>query len=399
MSGIVKTKTILVLAAILLLALLNPTPISANRTASANIELASTTNITNSQSSRIFLPILQQGNKQPSLHPNDPYYTNQWALETTNAPQAWKHAHGNNILIAVLDSGIDLKHPDLSNKVRDDIDKDFVNDDNEAQDDYGHGSHVAGIAAAATNNGEGIVGLGWDAEILPLKVLNNRGDGSLADIIDAILYATDQGARIINMSFSTNTRHNLQCSQFPELVSALKYAYDKGVLLIAAAGNNSDDASKAIPANCPYVLTVAATNADDAAAFFSNYGEVIDIAAPGVNIYSTYLNNEYRTKSGTSMAAPLVAGLAALIWQQHPTYTPDQVANAILHNATDLGDTGYDPVYGCGRIDAANAVINGAQQTTQPCKTNILQPPSTLLTTLSTIDNQLNPKDYIVSGQ
>jgi subtilisin family serine protease len=270
---------------------------------------------------------------------------------------------------------VDLEHTDFNNKLRTDIDKDFVNDDDKAQDDHGHGTHVAGIAAAATNNDQGIVGLGWNAEILPLKVLSEKGGGSLSDLTSAIYYATDSGANIINLSLATNPAYNLHCSQFPALIEALEYAYNHGVLTIVAAGNDNDDASKVVPANCPYVLTVAATESNDTRASFSNYGDVIDIAAPGVSIYSTILGNRYGVRSGTSMSTPFVAGLASLVWAKYPTYTPSQVTEAILNNATDLGETGWDNKYGCGRINALNAVVHGANRAPS-CRTTTLRPTS-----------------------
>ncbi|MBN1876902.1 MAG: peptidase S8 [Anaerolineae bacterium] len=324
----------------------------------------------------VFMPLitLNYAPPSPTLLPNDPYYTSQWALDRTNAPRAWRESDsslGKGVLIAVLDTGADFEHVDLTAKLRSDIDKDFVNDDDEAQDDHGHGTHVAGIAAAATNNEEGVVGLGWDAEVLPLKVLDKNGGGSLAKLVNAVYYATDQGANIINMSLATDADYNLQCSQFPALLEALQYAYEHDVLVVVAAGNDNDDAGKVVPANCPYVLTVAATDSSDTRSYFSNYGSVIDIAAPGQNIYSTKLGNKYGTKRGTSMAAPFVAGLASLVWAKFPEYTPDQVSDTILNNAIDLGEVGRDTRYGCGRIDALAAVAHGITGDTV-CRTDAL---------------------------
>lgn len=324
-----------------------------------------------------FIPLVAK-NYTPTeaLHPNDPYYPNQWAIQKANMLAAWEHSHGDQILIAILDTGVDFGHDDLVTKLRDDIDWDFVNADDDAQDDYGHGTHVAGIAAAATNNAQGVVGVGWGAEVLPLKVLNNRGSGSIADIVAAIYYATDHGARIINMSLSTSAEYDLQCSQLPALVEALEYAYNHDVLTVVSAGNNHNDAGRVIPANCPYVLTVAATDANDAIASFSNYGSVVDIAAPGKSIYSTYLGNGYSTKSGTSMAAPIIAGVASLVQAAHPTYTVTQVAAALVDRAVDLGDQGWDPIFGCGRVNAAQAVQLGAGEKSG-CGRDALAPQAT----------------------
>lgn len=331
---------------------------------------------------QIFFPLIQITDTMIPWQPNDPYYSSQWAFEKTGALAAWQSSHGAGMLLAVLDSGVDFQHVDLMNKARRDLDWDFVNDDDDAQDDFGHGTHVSGIAAATTNNGEGVVGVGWDAEILPLKVLDEDGHGSISDVIAAIYYATDAGADIINMSFNTSADYPLYCIQMPALLAALEYAYQHDVLIVASAGNNGIDAAQTAPANCPYVLTVAATTSTDSVAFFSNYGEAVDVAAPGASIYSTFLGNTYRVKSGTSMAAPFVAGVASLVWSRHPDYTPDAVAAAILDTAMDLGESGWDPVFGCGRVDVAAAVTTEGQ-TSSSCRgqTPLAAPSSLELTT------------------
>ncbi len=327
----------------------------------------------------IFLPLVSRNYSDSltittSILPNDPYYEDQWALGKIGAPQAWQETKGENILIAVLDTGVDFGHDDLSAKLRDDLDRDFVNETHTAQDDHGHGTHVTGIAAAATNNEEGIVGLGWETEILPLKVLDSQGRGALSDAAQAIYYATNMGAEVINMSFATDPDYHLQCSDVPILVEALAYAYEHGVVVVAAAGNDGQDAHNVVPANCPYVLAVAATKSDDDIASFSNYGAEIDLAAPGVSIYSTYHNNRYSYKSGTSMAAPFVSGLAALLRNKYSDYTPDHVAAAMQENALDLGDASWDPIYGAGRIDVGAAILNGASVISESYRSPALHP-------------------------
>lgn len=309
-----------------------------------------------------------------SILPNDPYYEDQWALDKIGAPQGWQETKGENTLIAILDTGADFSHDDLSAKLRYDLDRDFVNETYTAHDNHGHGTHVTGIAAAATDNAEGIVGLGWEAEILPLKVLNDQGRGALSDAAQAIYYATNIGADVINMSFATDPSYNIQCSDVPMLMAALAFAYDHGVVIIAAAGNDGQDVHNVVPANCPYLLAVAATESDDDIASFSNHGNEIDIAAPGVSIYSTYLDNQYRYKSGTSMAAPFVSGLAALLQTQYPDYTPDHVAAAMQETAADLGDAGWDPIYGAGRIDVATAILSGAAIISESYRSPALHP-------------------------
>ena len=309
----------------------------------------------------LYLPLVMRAYRPPPpppVYPNDSYYGSQWGLNKVRAPEAWALSKGQGVLIAVLDTGTDYIHPDLSGKVRTDIDWDFVNNDDNARDDHGHGTHVSGIAAAATNNSIGVAGMGWDASILPLKVMDSQGRGSTAELIPAIYYAADHGARVINMSLAGTTRDNLCPS---DVQAAVDYAYRRGVLLVAAAGNWPYIAQSPFPANCAHVLGVAATTSSDSRAWFSNYGDHVSVAAPGEDIYSTLRYGGYGDMDGTSMATPFVAGLAALVYARFPTYTPDQAASAILDNAQDLGSTGWDADYGCGRIDAFRALWDGAR--------------------------------------
>jgi len=310
----------------------------------------------------IYLPLLTK-NFPPEVRPNDPDFDKEWGLGKVEATRAWGITCGcNTQLIAVLDSGTDLDHPDLADKVRTDIDWDYMNNDDVADDDYGHGTHVSGIAAAATNNYKGVAGLGWEAAILPVKVLDNRGYGDSGKLADAIRYAADQGATVINMSLGGGG----SCPGY--LQSAVDYAYDKGVVLVAAAGNHGTQPNESkFPANCNHVLGVAATEQDDSIAGYSNYGSHVSVAAPGSEIHSTLMGGGYGLKWGTSMATPHVAGLAALVLTRYPTYTPDEVASAILDNAVDLGAAGWDQYYGCGRIDAYQTLFNGAQASYPAC--------------------------------
>ncbi|HEY77433.1 MAG TPA: peptidase S8 [Thermoflexia bacterium] len=355
------TLALIALVPLLLLPALQPTPTLPS--ASAAPLLATTGTHT------IYLPLVLN-NFSPTVYPNDPYFGSQWGLSMINAPHAWGLSRGSpSVLIAVVDSGIDLDHPDLASKVRADIDYDFVRGDEVADDECGHGTHVAGIAAAATDNGIGTAGLGWEATILPLKVmtLTNSGvcGGTTADVVSAISYATDNGADVINMSLGAG----VACSEVPGAQDAINYAYARGVVLVAAAGNHGGDVPNAelFPANCDHVLGVAAVNSDGSIASYSNYGNHVSVAAPGTNIYSTLMGGGYGYMSGTSMATPHVAGLAALLRAHYPSYTPDQIASAILDNAEDIGAAGRDDYAGCGLIDAYRALLNGAQGATPLC--------------------------------
>ena len=318
--------------------------------------------------SHVYLPLILQNcaHAPPPLsprYPDDPYYASQWALEKVGAPAAWGYSTGRDVLIAILDTGTNLDHPDLADKVRTDVDRDFANDDDEADDDHGHGTHVSGIAAAATNNGVGVAGLGWEAMLLPLKVLRADGVGHEDDLAAAIRWAANNEADVINMSLGGA----FAC---PSIIQeAVDYAYTKGVVLVAAAGNHGGGEANAemFPANCEHVLGGAATNSDDSVAAYSNYGSHVSVAAPGSGLYSTLMGGGYGNMSGTSMATPHLAGLAALLRARYPSYTPDEIASAILDNADDLGTTGWDPYYGCGRINAHRSLFQGRQGSSPLC--------------------------------
>lgn len=244
--------------------------------------------------------------------PNDPSFSSQWGPAKVQAPAAWDVTLGSStVMIAVVDTGVDLDHPDLATKVNTSLDYDFVNSDSTAQDDQGHGTHVAGIAAAATNNSTGIAGMCPNCTILPVKVLNSAGSGSYSAIASGIRYAADKGAKVINLSLGGTSGNST-------LSSAVTYADGKGSLVIAAAGNNGNS-TPFYPAAYTAAVAVAATTSTDTRASFSNYGSYVDVAAPGQSIYATYWNNTYSSLNGTSMAAPHVSGLAGLLFSQGRT--------------------------------------------------------------------------------
>jgi thermitase len=276
--------------------------------------------------------------------PNDTYYSGyQYGLQTTQTNLAWDVAQGSSTQeIAVLDTGVDYTHPDLDGKTI--LGYDFVDDDNAPMDLNGHGTHVAGIAAAETNNATGIAGTAPNTKVLAVRVLDAAGSGTLEDIADGIRYAADSGAEVINMSLGCNC-HTVA------LEDAVNYAYNKGVVLVAAAGN--DNVSTTFePASYTNVIAVGAVNDRDRKATFSNYGTWVDVVAPGVGIASTYPNNQYVYMDGTSMASPYVAGLAALLKGQGRTNV--QVRQAIELTADPVSGTGKNSRY--GRINSNDAV-------------------------------------------
>ncbi len=287
-----------------------------------------------------------------SAMPNDPYYVYQWGLSMINAPAAWDVQSGiSTVTIAILDTGVDLTHPDLVSQMVNGYD--FVNNDADPADDHGHGTHVASIAAASGNNGVGLAGVAWNVKIMPVKVLANNGSGSYSGIANAVIWAVDQGADIINMSLGGN-------SYSQTLQDAITYAHNLGAVVIAAAGNGYESGNAPnYPAANNHVIGVGATTQSNTCASFSTTGYFVDIAAPGVSIVGAYLRSKgysYVYMSGTSMATPYVAGLAALLLSVDDTLTPDEVQAFLANTAVDLGDAGRDDIFGAGRIDAASAV-------------------------------------------
>ncbi len=305
---------------------------------------------------------------QALVTPDDPHFLSQWALPKIAAPAAWDIVTGTeSIKIAIIDSGIDSGHPDLAAKIVPGYD--YIDRDSTPNDQNGHGTHVAGIAAAVTNNSVGVAGTAWGAQIMPLRALNAEGKGTSEDIALAIGWAELNGAKIVNLSLGGP-------SSSPTLQNAITHAHNSGILVIAAMGNAGTNAAY-YPAAYTNVMAVAATDIDDVRAAYSNYGTHCDIAAPGgtmmyyhqtsgirstmptYDVYMTTSESYYKNYDyvvGTSQATPFVSGLAALIWSINPSLTPDQVQQVIQTTAVDLGTTGWDQYYGWGRINAQAAI-------------------------------------------
>jgi len=279
--------------------------------------------------------------------PNDPDWPKQWGPRIIKADYAWNTTIGDpSVLVAVIDTGIDWNHPDLAaNYVP--LGYDWVNNDADPMDDNGHGTHCAGIIAAVLNNSIGIAGLA-QVSIMTEKALDEFGEGYEDDLANAIIHAVDQGANIISNSWGGYEESTL-------IHDAIKYAFDSKVLVIASAGNDFTS-TKAYPAAYDEVIAVSATDEFDKPAAFTNFGDWISVSAPGVNIYSTVGKDSYTYMSGTSMSAPFVAGVAALVWSQFPNMTRDQVLAQLQYTSDDLGDPGFDVYYGFGRVNAKEAV-------------------------------------------
>lgn len=334
----------------------------------------------------LYLPMVMR-NHTKMVFPNDPAYygSDQWGLDKIQAPKAWGITSGSSqVIIAVIDTGVDLDHPDLQAKIV--AGWDFVNNDDQADDDNSHGTHVAGIAAAATNNNLGIAGVSWDARIMPIKVLNSGGNGYMSDVISGMEYAADHGAQVLNLSLGGI----VTSGEAQSLQTAVNYARSRGAVVIAAAGNCGSGCligsqyyynPYMYPASCQNVVGVAATTTTDGWASFSEHNTYVDISAPGVSIYST-VPGGYNYKQGTSMATPFVSGLAALILSRWPDYTPSQVETALYNNADDLtsypGSSGRDDYFGYGRINAYQTLLYGAGTGSSALEAQAAaQPPST----------------------
>lgn len=280
---------------------------------------------------------------ETTFTPNDPGYAQQWAWSKIQAPQAWDVTQGSSsAVIAIVDTGVQRNHPDLDAKIV--AGYDYVDNDAAPDDGNGHGTHVAGTSAAETNNSTGGAGTCPLCKVMPVRVLDNNGSGTLANVANGITWAADNGAKVINMSLGGSGGSTT-------LENAVNYAWNKGVFLACAAGNENTS-SPSYPAYYSNCFAVASTNSSDARSSFSNYGSWVEVAAPGEQIYSTWLNSGYNTISGTSMATPHVAGLAGLLSSQGLTNA--QIRDRICTSADDIAGTGT--YWTCGRINANSAV-------------------------------------------
>jgi thermitase len=277
-----------------------------------------------------------------SYTPNDPRFDEQWGLIKPRFQDAWSGTRGRGVRVAVVDSGAAISHPDLRDKIA--MKRDFKHNDSTVEDRAGHGTHVAGTVAAETNNVIGVAGGCPACRLMIAKVFDPDAGHDFA-IARGITWSADNGADVINCSFVG-----------PGVSSALRNSIDhatsKGAVVVAAAGNGDTNNPK-YPAAYPKVIAVAATTKTDQRASFSNYGSWVDVAAPGVNILSTFPRG-YKYLSGTSMSAPHVSALAGLLASQGRS--PANIRERILSTAVDLGPDGRDPYYGAGRISANRAV-------------------------------------------
>ena len=278
---------------------------------------------------------------------DDPYSDKQWALSRIQAPKLWQVTTGDHgILVAILDTGVDKNHEDLAGKVAAEVN---FTESPTLSDIHGHGTHIAGVIAATSNNGKGIAGLAPESRLLNVKVADDRGRCQASAVTEGIVWAVNNQAKIVNISLELK-------EPSPDLLDAIEYAWNQGALVIAAAGNDGNEMPQ-YPAYYENTIAVAASKMDDTLAPLSNYGDWVDVAAPGFNIYSTLPDDGYGYKSGTSFATAYVSGMAALLFSivtdtNGNGRVNDEVRAAIEAGCQEIGISGV----GKGRIDAAKSL-------------------------------------------
>ena len=298
--------------------------------------------------------------------PNDPLFVQQYHLPLISCPTAWSTTTGSSdVIIAVVDTGTNPV-PDLAGKLVPGWNFDGNNSD--TSDVHGHGTWVAGTAAAIGNNQTGVASPAWQCRIMPIRVANEFGWAQVSNIARAIVWAADHGARVANASFSATS--------YSVVGDAARYMSDRGGVVTISAGN---DGIQLGDPDDPYILTVSATNQTDGLATFTTTGNYVDLAAPGVSILTTDRDGSYKSVSGTSFSAPMTAGVAAMVLSVNPGLSGMQVQSIIKQAADDLGPAGWDPGYGCGRLNAARAValaVNPGNLDLTPPSVSITAPAS-----------------------
>ncbi|NML18036.1 S8 family serine peptidase [Azohydromonas sp. G-1-1-14] len=302
----------------------------------------------------------------PSFATNDPYAGSQWHLANIGVPAAWDTTLGTGVTIAILDSGVDATHADLAAALVPGWN--FYDNNSDTRDVYGHGTKVAGAAAAVANNGAGVAGVAGGARLMPIRVTDTSGLAYTSTVAQGLTYAADRGARVANASFAMYDRFSVK--------SAAQYMKDKNGLVMMSAGNTGTQNTAAATTS---LITVAATNSANARASWSSYGPAVALAAPGVSIYTTTRGGGYAAVDGTSFASPVTAATAALLMSARPELSSTQVEDLLYRTAIDLGAAGRDPYYGYGRIDAAAAMRAALSVTPAPDT----QPPVAGITNLA----------------
>jgi thermitase len=317
---------------------------------------------------------------------NDPRFANEWHLTRIGAPSAWDLSTGHGVTIAILDTGVDADHPDLVSQLVPGWN--FYDNNSNTDDVHGHGTAVAGTAAARSNNSVGVASVAWSARIMPIRISDPTGYAYWSTVAQGLNWAANQGARVANISYQGVAASST-------VQTAASYFRSKGGVVVVAAGNTGASVSTA-PSGV--MLVVGATNELDQRASFSTFGNFLDISAPGTGIVTTGKGGVYQSWSGTSFASPIVAASAALVISRRPDLTPEQVDTALLLSAKDLGTAGLDIYFGAGRVEAAAAVQRASGM---PVNTVDTSAPSVSIaaptggTVASTISVNVNASDNV----
>lgn len=320
---------------------------------------------------------------------NDPQFSNAWHLNKIQAPVAWDYSKGQGITIAILDSGVDGTHPDLANQMIPGYNA--VDGSATTSDINGHGTAVAGTAAAASNNAIGVASVAWNAKIMPVRITNDStGYAYWSDVARGLNWAANNGADVANISYGV--------SNSSTVTTAAQYMRNKGGLVVVSAMNDGIDPGYT---DNPYMISVSATDSNDAKTSWSNYGAFIDVAAPGLNILTTNRGGGYGYWWGTSFSSPTTAGVVALIMAANPNLTPADIEQVLKSSAVKVAGTDFHPYYGYGRVDASAAVqlaLNTtAQDTTAP--TVSIFTPSTGSTVSSLVSIDVSASDNVGVNQ
>lgn len=284
---------------------------------------------------------------EPDLITDDTYYSKAWHLPKISAPSAWDRATGSGVVIAILDSGVDPTHPDLQSRLVPGWN--FYDNNANTADVFGHGTKVAGAAAAIGNNTTGVTGVAWNAKIMPIRISDSTGYAYWSTVASALYWAADHGAKVANISYSVQGSNTV--------LAAAQYMRSKGGVVVNSAGNTGAlDSSLASDA----LISVSATGTNDLRTSWSSYGDYVDFAAPGAGVWSTAMGGTYASVSGTSFSSPITAGVVALMMSANPSITPANIDAILKATALDIGPAGKDQYYGHGRIDAAAAVQQAA---------------------------------------
>jgi subtilisin family serine protease len=351
------------------------------------------------------------------VDPNDPYYASRgswgqsyddlWGIKKIQSASAWDTSTGSrNVVVGVIDTGVDYTNPELAANMWTDgsghYGYDFYNNDSDPMDDHAHGTHCSGTIGALGNNNLGVVGVNWQVKIMALKFLSSGGSGYTSDAVSAINYAVDNGANVLSNSWGGGGFNQ-------SLQDAINYAYSHNVSFIAAAGNSNTNAANFYPCSYNNVVCIAATDYQDQKASFSSYGNTVDLSAPGVDILSlkssyasyscTTVAGNYCRMSGTSMATPHVAGLAALVLSANPGITPDQVQQMMQNGVDDLGTPGKDIYFGYGRINSYKTLTGAAPSPSPSGSTSPSSSPSACGHVDGTIvKTSINPSVYLIEN-